>query len=78
MTDIERPLDPARYPLVTLLHHEGIGALLDLATRDHGFVPDTAGFIGKCDLCVAVRAHLVTAAPGAYPELAPAGFYREL
>jgi hypothetical protein len=76
--DIERPLDPSRYPLVTLLHHGGIGALLVLATREHGFAADPAGYIGKCDLCVAVRAHLVATAPGAYPELAPAGFYREL
>ncbi len=76
--DIEAPLDPGRYPLLTLLHRGGIGALLALATREHGFAADPAGYIGKCDLCVAVRAHLVAAARGAYPELAPAGFYREL
>jgi len=78
VTDIERPLDPTRYPLVTQLHNEGIASLLDLAARDHGFVPDPAGYIGKCDLCVSVRAHLHAAAHDTYRELAPAGFYREL
>jgi hypothetical protein len=76
VSHIDRPIDPARYPVLTRLHDEGIAGLLDHAIAKHHFTPDPGGYVNHCDLCLAIRAHLTRHAPSR--DLAPIGFYDEL
>jgi hypothetical protein len=74
MQDLGSPLDPEVYPLLTLLHDEGICGLYELASREHGFEARERGYIAKCDLCDHIRRHF--AKNGLYEnELQPSGFY---
>jgi len=43
-----------KYPVFETLYHGGMTALLELA-RQHGFIPDAAGYPSKCSLCFRIR-----------------------
>jgi len=70
-------LPVAGHPIVGLLCEQGIDGLLEMATTDHGFVPDEAGYSGPCHLCQAIRGHLLARGVGV-SELGPRGFYEDL
>lgn len=61
------------FPVMAALMKGGPAALMDVAMRDHGFVPDSEGYAGKCHLCLAVRTFLRQ--QQAFPELNPDAFY---
>ncbi len=72
-----RELSPEDYPLIDVLHSEGIGDFLDLAQRVYGYAPH-GGFVNKCHLCLDIRRFLVMRMGLASPELAPRSFYHEV
>ena len=74
--DIGRSLSIEKYPLVSLLAGAGIQGLFAYAVEEYGFADADSGYANKCDLCNDIRRHLFAAAPGRYPELGPAGYYR--
>jgi len=78
--DLPRLLDDfaaGRYPpLIAALVESGPFGLFEMALREHGYVPLTGGYAGKCHLCADVRRHLASQArQAAYPELNPKSFY---
>ncbi len=76
LEDLSAPGDACR--LVNMLCQGGIAALHGWACREHGFEPDPAGYMNACHLCLDIRSFLAHSAGAACPELAPAGFYREI
>ncbi len=74
--DLGKPLDRQRYPFLTCLYEQGIGALLDTATTRHCFTPRPSGYLSKCDLCFDLRRHLVLDRQCAERDLRPRDYYR--
>jgi len=72
--DLGQPLDPARYPAVTVLYERGPAGLCR-AARACGFVPRQA-YALPCELCDEARTFLAVNAPDRFPDLRPPGFYR--
>lgn len=69
--EVPGPVDLDRYPVLRALVEGGVGALVDLAHWEAGFVPrDT--YASACDLCGHARSFLV---PLDYREIGPADFY---
>lgn len=75
LPDLHEDKTVERTPVFVALAFGGPCALIEIARRDYGFRPDPAGYASPCDLCFRVRRHLALAAPGDWPELAPATFY---
>ncbi|MBN2123800.1 MAG: radical SAM protein [Deltaproteobacteria bacterium] len=75
--DMGRPLDREKYPLLNTLFREGIGGLLDVASREYGYAPGSR-YMSKCDLCLDIRRHLVLEKGIDSPELQPREFYGNL
>lgn len=75
--DLHREMTPEDNPVFVALAFGGPYALMEIASRECGFVPDPAGYISPCDLCFQVRKALFRHAPDAWPELGPAIFYRD-
>jgi hypothetical protein len=73
--DLEAPLPEARYPLLNILHREGVAGLFRLARAEHGYAPRRERFLNACDLCTDIRDHLAGQGFTASQELAPEGFY---
>jgi len=74
--DVGKKLDPEKYPVVSRLFEGGVGALLEYA-EETGYVPDSEGYVSKCELCFDIRKYLITRDRQAYPDLTPDRFYRE-
>ena len=74
--DVGKELDPKKYPVVSRLFEGGVSALLEYA-RKSGYVPDPGGYVSKCELCFAIRKHLIAQDRQAYPDLTPDSFYRQ-
>lgn len=55
--DLGAPLSDEKYPLINMLYEEGVGALLERASKEHNFVPEDT-YISKCHLCLDIRTHL--------------------
>lgn len=72
--DIRQGVTTAAYPVFSRLYEDGIGSLLSYARAEHGFAPATT-YVGKCDLCWAIRKHLVLTCRLDLPDLRPAGHY---
>jgi hypothetical protein len=68
-------IDSREHPVLAHLINEDLEGLLDFA-RDFGYQTRDAGYISKCDLCLDIRRHLLSAAD--FEELAPKGFYAHL
>ena len=77
MDDLDGPLDPKRYPLITVLFNEGINGLFELAAATYGFQPRDK-YLNKCDMCTHIRDHMVNVMGVDSRELQPRGFYNEL
>jgi hypothetical protein len=63
-------------PLIENLIEHGPYGLAQMAQEGHGYLPDHAGYTGKCHLCVDVRSHLVQVVD--FHELRPLRFYENL
>lgn len=63
------------YPILTVLHAEGIGGLLELAERRYDFQPKRSAYGSKCELCYEIRQFLVTEKKVDSHELQPRGHY---
>ncbi len=72
--DFHPALNHENAPLTLILAEQGPVGLLELAEREAGFAPDPAGYIGKCQLCLAVRCALFET--GKFHELRGQGFYQ--
>ncbi len=73
--DLGATLDDGRYPLLSILWREGVGSLLEYATREFDFDP-RLDYLSKCSLCLDIRTWLAKKAPGRFIELQPAGYYQ--
>jgi len=73
-SDLGKPLDSGKYPFITILHEQGIGALLEYARREHEFISKNH-YISKCHLCLDIRKYLVLAMNVQSADLAPEEFY---
>lgn len=71
---------PESHRVLRILDRKGIGGLLEYARGEQGFVPDPEGYVSKCDLCLAIREHLVLSRGGTanHPGLGPEDFYTVL
>jgi hypothetical protein len=78
--DLPRVMDDFRggsYPtLVKVLIERGPLGLAEMAQEEHGYELSSAGYTGKCHLCVDVRRHLVEV--GDFAELRPRDFYEHI
>jgi organic radical activating enzyme len=74
--DVGKPIDPRKYPYLSILTHGGIPGLYKLATQKYGFKPKTE-YISKCHLCYDIRRFLVIDQGIESPDLQPLGFYQE-
>ena len=72
--DLGSPIDTAKYPFLTLLFSEGIGAFYQLAQHDFGFQA-REGYISKCELCLHIRQFLVREKGHHSQDLQPTEFY---
>jgi hypothetical protein len=77
LQDLGKPLDPQKYPFLTILFQKGIRGLMDTAVYDYGFQPN-AQYVSKCDLCQDIRKYLVLLKDVNSVELQPKGFYQNL
>jgi hypothetical protein len=71
--DLGSPLDEQRYPVLSALRRGG-RALLDSAEPWESR-PSARGHLSTCQLCDAVRRHLVVRSRERWPELRLLGFY---
>lgn len=74
--DLDHPLDPETYPVITRLAQEGVRGLFEYAAATAGFADDGQTCIHKCDLCNKIRLYLFDRQLH-LNELAPAGYYRK-
>lgn len=72
--DLGSPLQPERYPLISMLFERGIRAFFDLAVGEFGFEPSDR-YLSKCHLCFEIRSHLVLRKNAPFRELQPRGHY---
>ncbi len=77
LPSLVRDFQPETLPVIKILIEEGPFGLAEWARRHLKFEPDPEGYVGKCHLCVAVRAFLRQSGEE-FPELAPEEFYRYL
>jgi hypothetical protein len=73
--DLGLPLDPIKYPLLTVLYNNGIKGLLRLSMEEFGFEPSKALYYSKCELCFEIRKFLVCSAELNSIELQPSEHY---
>ena len=72
--DLSKPIDPKKYPIVSVLYDKGINGLYDLA-QTYSFKPKKEGYWTKCELCNEIRSFLFNKKLG-FLELAPSGYYK--
>ncbi|THB69683.1 MAG: radical SAM protein [Desulfovibrio sp.] len=75
--DLGKPIDQDKYPVLAMLLEHGVGELLSVARRKHGFEPRSSGYLSKCDLCTHIRAFLVGTVGKTSRDLCPTGFYSQ-
>ena len=73
--DLDRPLDPEKYPLLHRLFFEGLRGLYEWACDSHGFQAGRKRYVNKCDLCTEVRTDLAKNPQIELNELKPIEFY---
>jgi hypothetical protein len=77
MDEVGQPLDPERYPLLTMLCNSGIAALLEHARNEYAFKP-AERYLNKCHLCNDIRLFLVTEKKVDTHELQPREYYSQV
>jgi hypothetical protein len=73
--DIGNTIDPAKYPLITMLHTMGIRNFFRYAMDNFGFESSKAIYFSKCELCYEIRKYLVCSAGIRSHELEPVEHY---
>jgi hypothetical protein len=74
--DIGKPINPIKYPYLSILINGGVNSLYKLATQKYGFIPKPE-YLSKCHLCYEVRRFLVVDQHIDSPDLQPIGFYKQ-
>ncbi len=74
LEDLGRPIDPKRYPLISILYEEGICGLYRYAS-EKGFSADKEQYGSKCSLCFKMRKFLLEKGEHLL-ELAPSPHYK--
>ena len=74
--DLGNALDPDVYPILTLLHSQGIRAFLQMACKKYDFQPKSH-YANKCDLCFDIRRFFVIECGMRTFELQPVYHYLE-
>ncbi len=72
---INEGIDLEKYPVLKYLVLDDIQGLFSFA-REFGYEESQEGYVSKCDLCIDIRKHLVTA--NDFEELKPKSFYTHL
>ncbi len=72
--DLHPDVSKGSFPVFSMLCDQGPLGLMDMAVSQYGYKPREDGYIGKCDLCLHVRATLSRS--GDFQELTPDFFYR--
>jgi hypothetical protein len=72
---VNEGIDLDEHPVLGYLIAEDVVGLLDFA-RDYGYQETPEGYLSKCDLCLDLRAHLVSRED--FAELRPKEFYAQL
>jgi hypothetical protein len=78
VADLDKPLDPESYPILTTLAGEGIRGFYDYAANLEEYLPRPEGYVNKCELCQDMRRHLSERGWFESTELAPPEFYAAL
>jgi len=73
---LDKPLDPAKYPVLSRLLDGGVDSLLRYA-RTLGYETDPDGYVSTCELCFRIRKYLVTHDRPSHPDLTPERFYAQ-
>lgn len=77
MEDLNRPREPARYPVLSKLFSGGLRSLWVFAL-ERGYNPVPEGYVSGCELCFDMRKYLATKDSDAvYPDLTPTSFYQQ-
>jgi organic radical activating enzyme len=76
LKDVGQPIDPKKYPFLSILIHGGVNSLYKLATTKYGFSAKPE-YLSKCHLCYEIRRFLVIDQGIVSPDLQPLGFYQE-
>jgi len=74
--DLGAPLSSEKYPILTLLFHEGIRGFAGFAEDAYGFKP-SGTYLSKCHLCNAIRSFFVTECEIDSRELKPVEHYSQ-
>jgi len=78
VSDLGRPLDPERYPILATLAESGIRGFYEYAVGLEEYVARPQGYVNKCELCQDMRRHLSERGWFESTELAPPDFYASL
>ncbi len=73
-SDLAEGVNRSKYPLISRLYEEGIGALFSYASKQHGYVPNDC-YVNKCDLCRDIRKFLVLDKALQLADAMPRGHY---
>ena len=79
--DLDKELDPAKYPVISRLLSGGVKCLLEYA-KQRGYQPSPTGsmpdgYVSKCELCFDIRRFLIASDRQAHPDLTPESFYKQ-
>lgn len=75
--DLDKPLDPQKYPLIHILRQKGIKGLYDMAVNYYQFI-EKDKYLNKCHLCLDIRKFLLKQEEFQSVELHPFDFYQTL
>ena len=73
--DLNRPLQTAKYPILSTLFEAGIQGIYKMAQDAFDYRPARTRYINKCDLCTEIRTLFVQNSYGGPAELNPLEFY---
>lgn len=75
--DLEKDLDPKKYPFLSILINGGVESLYKYAVSKYNYQSNPNGYISKCHLCYDLRRFLVVDQKIDSPDLQPVDFYIE-
>ena len=75
LEDLDAPLEPEKYPIISTLYANGIRGFYEMAVRDYSFSAGEKEYAHKCELCYDIRAFIVDSLKPQTRELNPVSFY---
>jgi hypothetical protein len=72
--DLGENISENKYPIISILHNNGINALYKFAVNEYNYSPKDY-YISKCDLCYDIRRKLVVKMGYYSNDLNPIEFY---